>query len=232
MNPLAFIAELVGAAATYDHKDLSCFDIGVKLPVYRMFNQIRYSIIPPKEPDFIREDITKFLERTGVKIVSNCLVTQCFYSKDFNSKTGAIVLPYPHLFQGPQAQRNYYYAVFHELTHWTEQFLKRDNRNNKHGSFEYNCEEIIATFGSAFLLEKFGLMDDATFNRCAGYLHLHMVLIVQYLTSVGMEYGEDQERFLKNLWISLAFSADTAVRFLEKTDMTKPFLERLMQKIF
>jgi antirestriction protein ArdC len=66
-----------------------------------------------------------------------------------------VVMPPFELFKSPEG---YYGTLGHELVHWTGHSSRLDRKNmNQFGSPDYAKEELVAEFGSAFLLAKFGL---------------------------------------------------------------------------
>ena len=66
-----------------------------------------------------------------------------------------VVMPPFELFKSPE---DYYATLAHELVHWTGHSSRLDRPNmNTFGSPEYAREELVAEFGSAFLLAMFGL---------------------------------------------------------------------------
>ena len=69
-----------------------------------------------------------------------------------------VVMPPFELFKSPEG---YYGTLAHELVHWTGHSSRLDRKNmNQFGSPEYAREELIAEFGSAFLLAMFGLSSE------------------------------------------------------------------------
>jgi antirestriction protein ArdC len=66
-----------------------------------------------------------------------------------------VVMPPFELFKSPEG---YYGTLAHELVHWTGHPSRLDRKSmNQFGSPEYAREELVAEFGSAFLLAQFGL---------------------------------------------------------------------------
>jgi antirestriction protein ArdC len=66
-----------------------------------------------------------------------------------------VVMPPFELFKSPEA---YYGTLAHELVHWTGHSSRLDRPNmNQFGSPAYAREELVAEFGSAFVLAMFGL---------------------------------------------------------------------------
>ena len=66
-----------------------------------------------------------------------------------------VVMPPFELFKSPEG---YYGTLAHELVHWTGHSSRLDRKNmNQFGSPDYAREELVAEFGSAFLLAMFDL---------------------------------------------------------------------------
>ena len=73
----------------------------------------------------------------------------------YSPREDHVVMPPFELFKTPEG---YYGTLAHELVHWTGHSSRLDRKNmNQFGSPEYAREELIAEFGSAFLLSMFGL---------------------------------------------------------------------------
>jgi antirestriction protein ArdC len=73
----------------------------------------------------------------------------------YSPREDHVVMPPFELFKTPEG---YYGTLAHELVHWTGHSSRLDRKNmNQFGSPEYAREELIAEFGSAFLLAMFGL---------------------------------------------------------------------------
>ena len=73
----------------------------------------------------------------------------------YSPREDHVVMPPFELFKSPEG---YYGTLAHELVHWTGHSSRLDRNNmNQFGSPEYAREELIAEFGSAFLLAMFGL---------------------------------------------------------------------------
>lgn len=69
-----------------------------------------------------------------------------------------VVMPPFELFKSPEG---YYGVLAHELVHWTGHSSRLDRNNmNQFGSPDYAREELVAEFGSAFLLAMFGLSSE------------------------------------------------------------------------
>jgi antirestriction protein ArdC len=66
-----------------------------------------------------------------------------------------VVMPPFELFKSPEG---YYGTLAHELVHWTGHSSRMDRDfMNLHGDAGYAREELVAEFGSAFLMAMFGL---------------------------------------------------------------------------
>jgi HK97 family phage prohead protease len=73
----------------------------------------------------------------------------------YSPREDHVVMPPFELFKSPEG---YYGTLAHELVHWTGHSSRLDRKNmNQFGSPDYAREELIAEFGSAFLLAMFGL---------------------------------------------------------------------------
>ena len=69
-----------------------------------------------------------------------------------------VVMPPFELFKSPEG---YYGTLAHELVHWTGHSSRLDRKNmNQFGSPDYAREELVAEFGSAFLLAMFDLSSE------------------------------------------------------------------------
>lgn len=100
-----------------------------------------------------------------------------------------IFCPEVQLFQGDEKtkQKYYYYGIFHELTHWsgTANKLNRKPQYPKDKQTSYACEEIVATFGSMFLLDQFGLLDDEMRQRATLYMNSYFPAILHWMLASG-----------------------------------------------
>jgi len=73
----------------------------------------------------------------------------------YSPREDHVVMPPFELFKSPEG---YYGTLAHELVHWTGHSSRLDRNNmNQFGSPDYAREELVAEFGSAFLLAMFGL---------------------------------------------------------------------------
>ncbi|MBV5279916.1 MAG: DUF1738 domain-containing protein, partial [Actinobacteria bacterium] len=73
----------------------------------------------------------------------------------YSPREDHIVMPPFELFKSPEG---YYGTLAHELVHWTGHSSRLDRKNmNQFGSPDYAREELVAEFGSAFLLAMFDL---------------------------------------------------------------------------
>jgi HK97 family phage prohead protease len=73
----------------------------------------------------------------------------------YSPREDHVVMPPFELFKSPEG---YYGTLAHELVHWTGHTSRLDRKNmNQFGSPDYAREELVAEFGSAFLLAMFGL---------------------------------------------------------------------------
>jgi antirestriction protein ArdC len=73
----------------------------------------------------------------------------------YSPREDHVVMPPFELFKTPEG---YYGTLAHELVHWTGHSSRLDRKNmNQFGSPDYAREELVAEFGSAFLLAMFGL---------------------------------------------------------------------------
>jgi antirestriction protein ArdC len=73
----------------------------------------------------------------------------------YSPREDHVVMPPFELFKSPEG---YYGTLAHELVHWTGHTSRLDRKNmNQFGSPDYAREELVAEFGSAFLMAAFGL---------------------------------------------------------------------------
>ena len=73
----------------------------------------------------------------------------------YSPREDHVVMPPFELFKSPEG---YYGTLAHELVHWTGHSSRLDRKNmNQFGSPDYAREELVAEFGSAFLLAMFDL---------------------------------------------------------------------------
>lgn len=198
-----------------------------------------YSHHPRRDVPFKRKDIEKFINNTKATI--NHLYNHKFfttYQPHFQSLinlkiknwTYDIFLPFPELFQGSTKvkQKYYYYALFHELIHWTgsEYNLKRFSLEHPLGESNLSraTEEVVAGVGSAILLKKFDLYDSEMEERVLLYINEYAMLVAQELYRLKLitlrpQWGFDD--YLKNeplfhrYILNLYKRADNAVQYLE-----------------
>jgi antirestriction protein ArdC len=149
-------------------------------------------------------EIESFIEKTGVKI--NYHKEPRFFITGvpkfcgiLNSKVKSwdcqIYLPYPSMYMGDRNQYFYYYTLFHELTHWSgsEKNLQRFKSTGEIAESRktYAFEELIAAFGSALLMEKFGMYDKDIKDRTVAYIADYaMILLYACLEDKTMPYDE------------------------------------------
>jgi len=109
-----------------------------------------------------------------------------FFSMFPTSWDWEVHAPLPELFKNDLEYTNrkyYYYAMFHELTHWTG-FKNRCNRRNLYKDdkvMSYAAEEVIAVLGSIHFLKKYDLYDSDIEKRAFLYIDSYMHTIVNYL---------------------------------------------------
>jgi hypothetical protein len=125
----------------------------------------------------------KYIANTGAKInhrYSHRMFIKCqTYNKMFSlfptSWQTEIFMPLPELYTGDKKtkQKYYYYALFHELTHWTgskERLNRRKFFGNDDPTFSYAAEEIVATLGVNEHLKELGLYDEDIEKRSLHYM--------------------------------------------------------------
>jgi Zincin-like metallopeptidase len=133
-----------------------------------------------------------------------------------------IMLPEPTCWVGDNPKRDYYSALFHELTHATGTPMKRIFPENKE-CFDYYYEEVVAEMGSAYLLDLFSLSDDTARQRSADYVRYFTTMALESIRNKPMYYkgflGENATLEQKaDMIIRLAISdVESAMDYLFKT---------------
>lgn len=205
-------------------------------------NRIAFGIkqkTKPRNFDIAHKQVEKFLAKTGATInhhlkdkffVTYIPEFSSFFSLSVPKYTHEIFLPDPCLFDGEfeSRQKYYYFTLMHELIHWTgsEFHLKRFTRDTllKKDAFLYAYEELVAGYGSLFLMMKFNLLDTDIQKRVSAYLADYMkVIIAELLESgeiPGIE-GNSEVDYIKlnptiqNLMSLAEQDAKDAIKYLE-----------------
>lgn len=160
--------------------------------IKQVFKDLFWDLIGRPSTGFLSRECDDFIKTLDPKIIySSAYIPTHYHSHDITGKLfdSYITMPWPSMFATADAKELFYFALFHELTHWTGTFLLRDQQQ-KEDSFEYVSEEIIANFGCAILLHQFGLLNENTLDLVANYYLYHRTKLVNIIIDNQSIYSE------------------------------------------
>lgn len=115
----------------------------------------------------IDEEVIRYCELEGISISFTDTNDKAYYAP----KLDCIHVPKKSNF----VTENHFFATcFHEMVHSTgiEKRLNRglDIETRRFGDHLYSKEELVAEFGSCFLMANYGIFDDSVFDNSTAYL--------------------------------------------------------------
>lgn len=148
-----------------------------KLPLLRYYNVFHISQVEGVEP--LKENLNTEIEpiEEADRVIRDYVDREHIIFNEHKSNdafydpmTDMVVVPMKEQYQNIN---EYYSTTFHEITHSTgaQKRLDRDIKElAPFGSPTYSKEELVAEFGSAFLINHLGIETEGTFNNSAAYI--------------------------------------------------------------